>query len=142
MRDSEILVFWRPEGMTAAGGGEMSGSGGGIADAPCRSAGSCICTTDSNIWTRAVCTFPTQRNALEASRVIVLVLKATASESEGAAMMTASWQTRGTWSQVCDHVPRDSQSISKQEHVNAAEVAVRARASRGQRNRLSAVQNT
>ena len=142
MRDSEILIFWRPKGIKAAGGGGMSGSGGGVPDAPCRSAGSCIRTTDSRVWIGAVRTFPTQRNALEASRVIVLILKATASESEGAAMMTASWQTRGTWSQVCDHVPRDSQSVSKQKHVNAAEVAVRARASRGQRNRLSAVQNT
>ena len=142
MRDSEILVFWWPEGMKAAEGGEISGSSGGVADAPCRSAGSCIHTTDSNVWIGAVRTFPAQHNALEASRVIVLVLKETASESEGAAMMMASWQTRGTWSQVCDHVPRDSQSVSKQEHVSAAEVAVRARASRGQRNRLSAVQNT
>ena len=46
----------------------------------------------SLIWIRAMHTFPTQRNALEASRVIILVLKAMASESEGAAVMTTSWQ--------------------------------------------------
>ena len=49
----------------------MSGSSGGIADAPCRSAGSCIRTMDSNIWIGAVRTFPAQHNALEASRVVM-----------------------------------------------------------------------